>query len=230
MHTATAEPAQAARRRSVLESIAVVLATLIVVGVLSATFGRPARAGGTMEPTIPQGSRLWLTRVSSLERGQVVVLQPHPGWNGAAPDHPNAVERALRWLRLGQAPAEARVVVRIIGLPGDEVRCCGVDGSVVVNGQNVPAVVPGERFRVVVPEGRYFVATDAPSSANSACYLSRLGVDAMVTRDQLMARVARAGGLWSRRDLAASAAVYAGPPGRPAAPEPIIEAGKDPSC
>lgn len=225
-------PAQRAepRARGVLEVAATALVTLVVVGLLGAMLGRPARAGTSMEPLIDADARVWLAAPTALERGAVVVIMPDTRWHDVVADRPSRVTRTLRWLRLSQPPAGSRLMVRIIGVPGDEVRCCDSTGSARVNGHPVPARLPATRFRVVVPEGRYFVAGDAPGTAHSACYLSSLGVEALVATDRIVAQVDRVGWPWNPTDLAPSKEPYAGIPGRPANPDPIIEAGKDPSC
>lgn len=218
------------RARGVLEVAAAVLVTLVAVGLLGAFVGRPARAGTSMEPVIPADARVWLGAPTALDRGAIVVILPDTRWHDVVPDQPGAITRTLRWLRLAQPPTGSRLMVRIIGVPGDEVRCCGADGLALVNGLAVPARLPEARFRVVVPEGRYFVASDAPGTAHSACYLSSLGVEALVATDRIVAQVDRVGWPWKPTDLAPSKAPYAGIPGRLAGPDPIIEAGKDPSC
>ena len=158
------------------------------------------------------------------------MIRPDSRWHAVVVDEPGPLTRALRWLRVARPPRDSRMLVRIVGVPGDEVRCCGSDGKALVNGHSVPMMVPDSQFRVVVPEGRYFVAGDAPSTAHSACYLSALGVEALVPTSRIEAQVARVGWPWSSIDISASAAPYVGIPGRPASPQPIIEAGKDPSC
>lgn len=227
-------PAQAPRAeprgRGVIEVVATVVVTLVLVGILGALLGRPARAGQSMEPLIPEKARVWLAAPTSFDRGDIVVILPDRRWHEVVVDEPGGITRALRWLRLSQPPPNSRLMVRIIGVPGDEVRCCGPDGHPLVNGHPVPAVLPESQFRVVVPQGRYFVASDAPSAAHSACYLSSLGIEALVAPERIVAEVDRVGWPWKPTDLAPSKASYAGIPGQQAGPEPIIEAGKDPSC
>lgn len=218
------------RARGVLEVAAALLLTVVLVGVLGAFLGRPARAGTAMEPLIAENARVWLDDPTTIERGDIVVIIPDARWSNVTDDEPGSLSRGLRWLRLAQPPAGSRLMVRIIGVPGDEVRCCGTDGLGLVNGHTVPALLPGNNFRVVVPQGRYFVGSDALSTAHSACYVSSLGVEALVAPEQIVAQVDRVGWLWKRVDLAPSKAPYRGIPGRPASPVPIIEAGKDPSC
>ena len=228
-------PTQRAQRteppgRGALEVVGAVLVTMVVVGLLGALVGRPARAGRSMEPLIAADSRVWLSAPTLIDRGTIVVIIPDTRWNHVVADTPSSVTRAMRWLRLTQPPAGSRQLVRIIGVPGDEVRCCGPDGAPLVNGYPVPARLPAHPFRVVVPEGRYFVGGDAAGPAHSACYLSSLGVEALVAPERIVARVDRVGWPWKPTDLVPSKAPYTAIPGRPASPDPIIEAGKDPSC
>ncbi|MGA4669867.1 S26 family signal peptidase [Propionibacteriaceae bacterium Y1923] len=230
---AEAAPAGArgrSRARTVVEVTAVVVATLLAVGLLGSVAGRPGRADATMEPLIRAGQRVWLVQPTTPERGDIVVIIPDLRWHAVVADDPGSVTKALRWLRIARPPEGSRMLVRIIGVPGDEVRCCDGNGSPLVNGHPVPAAMPGNHFRVVVPEGRWFVASDSPSSASSACYLSSLGIEAMVTTDRIEARVARVGWPWAATDLSADQRIYTGIPGNPAPVDPIIEAGKDPTC
>lgn len=218
------------RGRVVLEIGAVVVVTLLAVGLLGSVLGRPARAGRTMEPLIGEGARVWLVQPTVPQRGDIVVIVPDTRWNGVVADDPSTLTRGLRWLRLDHPPADSRMMVRVIAVPGDEVRCCDSGGSLLVNGHPVPAWVPGVQFRVRVPEGRYFVASESPSAASSACYLSSLGIEAMVTAEQIESRVARVGWPWAAVDISTSRQAWAAIPRRPATADPIIEAGKDPSC
>ncbi|MGD7733646.1 S26 family signal peptidase [Propionibacteriaceae bacterium G57] len=226
--TTTKRPG-ARRRWGVFESAGAVLLTLVLVGVLATVNGYPARASAAMQPTIPQGSRLWLTGVTDVERGDVVVIAPDSRWSGVVADNPGAVTKLLRWVRLDRPPQNSTMLVRIVGLPGDEVRCCE-GGNLLVNGRQVPIRGMDTTFRVVVPGERYFVGTDTPSVGSSHCYLASLGVEALVPRHRITDHVDRVGWPWRRTDISASGVPFQGIPGQAAPPAPIIEAGKDPSC
>ena len=101
---------------------------------------------GSMGPTVQVGDRLLVNKMvygfRTPDRGEVVVFTGPPGWvpesPGTEPSGPlsslgGAVENLIGVGR----PGEHDFIKRVIGLPGDTVACCDVDGRVIVNGQGI---------------------------------------------------------------------------------------------
>ncbi|UWP87369.1 signal peptidase I [Dactylosporangium fulvum] len=98
---------------------------------------------GSMEETLLVGDRVLVNKVlydvREPERGEVVVFQGPPNW---APE--NQIDKdAGFFAELGRTvgdlvgfsqPGEKDFIKRVIGLPGDTVACCDVQGRVTVNG------------------------------------------------------------------------------------------------
>jgi signal peptidase I len=121
-----------------------------------------------MLPTLVPGDRVVVLRPTvdrPLGRGDLVVvdvrgsfLAGHPGVGPLA--------GVLGGAFSGGRSAEAYVVKRVIGLPGETVWCCDTAGRVVVDGQ--PLAEPylagrrasGEPFRAEVPAGRVWLLGD----------------------------------------------------------------------
>ncbi len=118
-----------------------------------------------MEPALRAGDRVLVLRPfldRDLARGDVVVVDVRGAFvPGVATTGP------LAGTVLAPAPAQAYLVKRVIGLPGDRVRCCDADGSLVVNGQPLdePYLARGvdpsqDLFDVAVPSGRLWLMGD----------------------------------------------------------------------
>jgi len=122
---------------------------------------------GSMEQTLQIGDRVLVNKVPyhfrAPKRGEVVVFNGldnfDEGVSFAEPSNP--VARALRavtsTIGLG-TPSEKDYIKRVVGIPGDRVMCCDVDGKVVVTpqgGTSVPLVEPYV-FENDTTDTRYF--------------------------------------------------------------------------
>lgn len=160
---------------------AVLLLLVIVVRSFVATpFVIPS---GSMENTLLVGDRILVTRTTDptdLRRGDIVVFDASRAFRlkavdrGALGSLVGAVESLV-----GQGQ-ETDYVKRLIGLPGDRVRCCAADGRLEVNGAPLaePYLKPGEQpslttFDVTLAPGRFWVMGD--NRADSADSRSHLG-------------------------------------------------------
>ncbi len=201
---APAKPGAAAPSRrgpSWLVTLAVaVLVMAVVRALLVQSFYIPS---GSMEPTILPGDRILVNKTVSaggLERGDVVVFDGTTTFAAAdrTPEQSHGViGRVLAGAAslVGVELGEQDFVKRIIGLPGDHVRCCDADGRLTVNRLPVTETYlePGDApstltFDVTVPAGRLWVMGDHRSdSADSRAHLGDPG-GGMVRADDVVGR------------------------------------------
>jgi len=129
---------------------------------------------GSMENTLQINDRIFVNLLVpepfSLKRGDVVVFKDTQGWLTQKP----TVEGPFSWVGdvatfIGLAPdsSEQHLVKRVIGLPGDKVKCCTNEGKLSINGAALtePYLFPGAApsdttFEVTVPEGHIWVMGD----------------------------------------------------------------------
>ncbi|MFC4906272.1 signal peptidase I [Actinomadura gamaensis] len=162
----------------ILIGVALVLALVIKAFVVQA-FYIPS---GSMENTLQIGDRVLVNKVvyhtRDIARGDVVVFNGLDSWDPevrvSKPGNP--VTRALRAVgsAFGVAPNEKDYIKRVIGIPGDHVKCCDAQGRVTVNGvplneqsylytdpathvQNKPSIDP---FDATVAPGQLWVMGD----------------------------------------------------------------------
>jgi signal peptidase I len=81
-------------------------------------------------------------------------------------------------------------VKRVIGLPGDTVECCDSQGRLIVNGVPIdePYIAPGSNpsdieFKVVVPEGSYWVMGDNRGNSTDSRFHQDLPSKGFVAQD-----------------------------------------------
>ncbi|MER7212372.1 signal peptidase I [Streptosporangium sp. NPDC020072] len=161
------------RELPIMIVVALLLALLIKTFIVQA-FYIPS---GSMENTLQINDRVLVNklvyRVRDIERGDVVVFS---GGVDSWPDEvefeepSNPVTGALNWVGslFGLVPTEKDFIKRVIGVPGDKVKCCDGQDRVTVNGVpldekaylfpgNKPSVTP---FEITVPPGRLWVMGD----------------------------------------------------------------------
>jgi signal peptidase I len=115
---------------------------------------------GSMEDTLLVGDRVLVNKivydVRQPERGEIVVFRGPDNWVPENAPDPNVGFFAKLGRTVGDLvgvsqPGEKDFIKRVIGLPGDEVSCCDVNGNVLVNGtpldepyvhENSPADAP----------------------------------------------------------------------------------------
>ncbi len=143
---------------------------------------------GSMENTLQVKDRVLVSKFGGFQRGDVVVFEDPGDWLPPAPVSDNPVRVGLEFIGVLPNSATEHLIKRVIGMPGDRVKCCGEDGRITVNGvpleesaylfsdggsQVAPANVP---FEIVVPEGHIFVMGDhRDASADSRCRLTNTG-------------------------------------------------------
>lgn len=150
--------------------IAIVLSFLIKTFLFRAFF----IPSGSMENTLQINDRIFVNLLVpepfALKRGDVVVFKDTQGWLTPEP----VAEGPLSWVNnaatfIGLAPdnSQQHLVKRVIGMPGDTVKCCSADGKLTINGEPItePYLYPGAApsdttFEVTVPEGHLWVMGD----------------------------------------------------------------------
>ncbi len=128
------------RRRFRLPIIAEILIAIVAVALVQAfvikPFGVPSQS---MEQSLQIGDRLLVNRLDpTIERQDVVVFGHGITWSDTQlPPADSALSRFARTVGdiVGFGPSNtAYTVKRVIGLPGDHVNCCSVDGKVQIDG------------------------------------------------------------------------------------------------
>jgi signal peptidase I len=183
-------PAQESHRGPARRIAVIVLATALTLALIRSllvqSFVVPT---ASMEPTVHPGDRVLVSRLAyrtgDIKRGDVIVF------NGAGVFEPDVAPARSGLAAAGRAVAAAfslpigsqDYLKRVIGLPGDRVVCCDLQGRLSVNGTplNEKYLHPGDepssvRFDVQVPPGRLWVLGDHRSdSADSRSHLGDPG-------------------------------------------------------
>ncbi len=142
---------------------------------------------GSMENTLQVNDRVLVAKFGGFQRGDVVVFEDPGSWLAPAQVSDNPVRIGLEFIGVLPNSATEHLIKRVIGMPGDHVKCCGEEGRITVNGvaleesaylyseggvQVSPANVP---FDIIVPEGHIFVMGDHRNqSADSRCRLTNI--------------------------------------------------------
>jgi signal peptidase I len=181
----TRQPMPIWREMLLLLGVALVLA-LVVKAFFMQAFYIPS---ASMNDTLVENDRILVEKVSywgggGPSRGDVVVFADPGGWldtsQSAASGGP--VARVLE--AVGLHPTGGHLVKRVIGVGGDEVRCCDRSGRIAVNGVplNERSYLPPHerpsmiRFDVKVKKGYVWVQGDNRSdSADSRVHLGDPG-------------------------------------------------------
>ncbi|MET8158088.1 signal peptidase I [Sphaerisporangium sp. NPDC005289] len=160
------------RELPVLVVVALVLALIIKSFVIQA-FYIPSES---MENTLLVNDRVLVNKLvyhtRDIERGDIVVFSGVDSWASEVdvPDPSNPVAGFFRWVgtAFGVVPGEKDYIKRVIGLPGDTVKCCDAKGRITVNGVPLdekaylyPDDQPSQKFfEIKVEKDRLWVMGD----------------------------------------------------------------------
>lgn len=170
-------------RRSRLIGVAVTVAMMIAVRAWF--FQAYFIPSPSMQHTLNVGDRVLVNKMSYRfgrpQRGQVVVFDGAASFESITARHAGFWDHVLGVV--GAAPDEDDFIKRVIGLPGDRIRCCDERGRLQINGVSLdePYLYPGDvasldPFDVLVPPGRLWVMGDHRSrSADSRSHLGDPG-------------------------------------------------------
>lgn len=143
----------------------------------------------SMENTLLKGDRVVVQKLTHFHRGDVVVFADPGNWlSGESTEERGPVGKFFEFVGVLPDTSTGHLIKRVIGMPGDRVKCCDSQGRITVNGQPLDEksylytepggkqVEPSEiQFEVVVPRDRIFVMGDHRDlSADSRCHLNEL--------------------------------------------------------
>jgi signal peptidase I len=165
-------------RESVIVVGLALLLSLIVKTWLMQAFYIPSES---MENTLLKGDRVVVNKLvpspMALQRGDVIVFEDPDHWLPATlpvqrPPLMKAINSTLIFVGLLPSDEGNHLIKRVIGLPGDHVRCCDQNKKISVNGAeiNEPYLFPGDApsessFNITVPPGRVWVMGDHRSDS-----------------------------------------------------------------
>jgi signal peptidase I len=179
------KPVKLWKELPILFGVALVLALVIKTFAVQAYF-IPSES---MENTIKPGDRVLVNKLSPWfgwepTRGQVVVFSDPGNWLDAkSVKKDNAVvggiKKVFTWVGLLPSSSEQDLIKRVVGVPGDEVKCCDIQGRVTVNGVpldertylfpgDAPSVTPVTGFDIKVAPDTVFVLGDHRSDSGDS--------------------------------------------------------------
>ena len=165
-------------RESVIVVALALLLSLIVKTWLMQAFYIPSES---MENTLLKGDRVIVNKLvpspMALHRGDVIVFEDPDHWLPVTvpvqrPPLMKAINSTLIFIGLLPSDEGNHLIKRVIGLPGDHVKCCDQNKKITVNGAviNEPYLFPGDApsetsFNITVPAGRVWVMGDHRSDS-----------------------------------------------------------------
>lgn len=195
---------------------------------------------GSMENTLQISDQIYAQKITAFHRGDVVVFKDTLNWLGEH-NSPGPVRAGLEAIGILPDTSRGYLTKRVIGMPGDRIRCCDVQGRVSVNGYPLDEdylyadaggrVRPSQGdFDVTVPADRLFLLGDhRNASKDSRCYLKSIALDkpkgatAFVPVDDVVGAVGLVGLPLNHFHTLTTPGTFAGvPPGQTPPAEAVI--------
>lgn len=174
---------------TLLREVAIVVVLALVLSVLAKTFLVQSFfiPSDSMNDTLIRDDRVVVSKLTpgpfDLSRGDVVVFEDPGHWLAGAPKPPEdssvaqRLKDGLTWVGILPSQQDNHLIKRVIGLPGDHVRCCTAEGTLEINGAEVTEdyLYPGDPpsgmpFDITVPQGRVWVMGDHRSDSSDSRY------------------------------------------------------------
>jgi len=151
--------------------VVALLLSFVVRTFLAQAFFVPS---GSMENTLQIQDRILVSKLSNhfgeVQRGEIVVFSDPSNWlpePEPAAGIAGLLRNGLMWIGLLPSDTGKDLVKRVIGIGGDNVKCCDTDGRIVLNGVSLvepylkpPGATDQVQFDITVPQGRVFVMGD----------------------------------------------------------------------
>ena len=191
------------KQPSLIREIITVVGSALVLSILVRTFLIQAFyvPSASMEDTLQRNDRIVVskinTKLSGINRGDVVVFHDPGGWLGEGFPNPydTPLGRAMQFIGIVPANSGNDLVKRVVGVSGDVVKCCDVSGAILVNGKPLTEdYLKAKRetnqvtFEVLVPENNIFVMGDNRGNSEDSRYHLDLN-NGMVPLSQVVGRV-----------------------------------------
>jgi signal peptidase I len=168
---------RARRRRSFWRELPVLVIVALVLALVIKSFAIQAFfiPSASMQNTLAIGDRVLINKIvyhlRPIHRGDIIVFDGTGSWDyNNPPQSSNIFSKAVDELEgiVGISHDSSIYIKRVIGLPGDHVKCCDAFGRVTVNGvplsessylypENAPST---QTFSLTVPPGRLWVMGD----------------------------------------------------------------------
>lgn len=195
-------------RRFVVLLLVAGLVVFAVRGFLVQSFVIPS---ASMQPLLSAGDRVLVSRLDDrtgdVRRGDVIVFDGDGVFDAPAPPARTPLAALGRQLAaaVGAPIGEYDYVKRVVGLPGERITCCDVDGRITVDGRPLdepyllrPSPASSVPFDVRVPAGRLWVMGDnRDDSGDSRAHLGDPG-GGTVPLDHVVGRVVSIWWPWGR--------------------------------
>ena len=198
------KPKKPKKQPSLLRELVTVVGTALILSILVRTFLIQAFyvPSASMEDTLQENDRIIVSKISTqftgVNRENVIVFHDPGGWLGEGFPNPydTPVGRVLQAIGIVPANSGNDLVKRVIGVANDTVKCCDIQGRIVLNGAGIdePYIKDGSTtdqvtFEVLVPEGHVFVMGDnRGNSEDSRFHLDKN--NGMVPEEEIIGRVA----------------------------------------
>lgn len=195
--------AKSEKKPSLLRELVTVVGTALVLSILVRTFLVQAFyvPSASMENTLLKNDRIVVskinTKLTGVHRTDVVVFHDPGNWlSGGFPNpYDTTFGRAMQFVGLVPANSGNDLVKRVVGVSGDVIECCSVDGKIIVNGSPIEesyiksgSTTNQVTFKVIVPEGHVFVMGDNRGNSEDSRFHLDLN-NGMVPLEDVVGRV-----------------------------------------